>query len=219
VVRQALLELAFRSFSYVGDCVHLQMTAFARALPEPLSEAERAHFASLYRKQRHFGGLPFVLLHDRFGFLREAILDVWDDPCDAARQGVLLRLLEYYSTMVTRRREADRRYKARSRHRNDQNRVAQVLPLDPERDSGGEPVTDSFQEIATILRESRGASCRCGSTRHWRAGLATGDISADPIRIEDVCGECGHREAVEITRGEFEAAGRQIMPETPPDGE
>ncbi len=40
-------------------------------------------FGSLYRKQPYLGGLPLVLLNDRFAFLREAILDVWADPLDA----------------------------------------------------------------------------------------------------------------------------------------
>lgn len=85
VVRQALLELVFRSYRYVGDCVHLQATAFARALPDPLTGEERALFESLYRKRPYLGGLPLVLLRDRFAFLREAVLDVWAVPHDATR--------------------------------------------------------------------------------------------------------------------------------------
>lgn len=208
VVRQALLELVFRSYRYVGDCVHLQATAFARALPDPLTAGERAIFGSLYRKQPYLGGLPLVLLHDRFAFLREAILDVWADPLDAGRVGTLLRLLEYYGVMVGKRREADRRYKARSQHRNERGRVGRELELDPDRDAAPGPTADRFQEIAAVLRDTRGATCPCGTTHAWRATLADVGEAADPVVIEDGCGRCGYRETVEITRDQILQAGR-----------
>lgn len=208
VVRQALLELVFRSYRYVGDCVHHQATAFARALPDPLTAGERAIFDSLYHKQPYLGGLPLVLLHDRFAFLREAILDIWADPLDPARVGVLLRLLEYYGVMVGRRREADRRYKARCRHHNDRGRVGRELELDSDRDAAPGPAADPFQEIAAVLRDARGATCPCGTTHAWRATLVESGDAADPVVIEDGCGRCGYRETVEVTRGQIREAGR-----------
>ncbi len=209
VVRQALLELVFRSFTSVGNCIHIQMTAFARALPEPLSELERAHFESLYQNQSYLGGFPLVLLHDRFDFLREAILDVLADPSDVLRVGVVLRLLDYYGTMVCHRREADRQYKAQPR--NEQNRVVQVLPFDPDRDFGVAPARNTFQEIAGALRESRQASCLCVTNGHWEANLVSTHDLADPVVIEDTCGECGHSEPVEISRKEYTEVGWRIL--------
>ncbi|MDB5307237.1 MAG: hypothetical protein JWO38_1439 [Gemmataceae bacterium] len=207
-VRQALLELVFRSFASVGDCVHVQMTAFARALPDPLTGDERALFDSLYRKQPHLGGLPLVLLHDRFAFLREAILDVWDDPHDPARVGALLQLLSYYGIMVGKKREADRRYKAQSGQQNDRGRPAVILALDPGRDAPTGPPAGRFQAIAGALRDARGATCRCGSTQDWRATLVAAEEATDPVVIEDECERCGHRETIPVTREQIREAGR-----------
>ncbi|MDB5308563.1 MAG: hypothetical protein JWO38_2765 [Gemmataceae bacterium] len=208
-VRQAILELVFRAHTYVGDCVHRQMVAFARALPEPLSAGERPRFDALYQVEPYLGGLPLVLLHARFGFLREAILDVWADPHDLARVGALLRLLEYYGVMVGKKREADRRYKARSHHRNDRGRVGQSLELDPDQDALPGPAGAWFQEIAAHLRAGRGASCACGTTRHWRAVLANDAPTADPAVIDDGCGQCDHRETIEVTWEQIREAERK----------
>lgn len=210
-VRQALLELVFHSLIHVGDGIHRLMAAFACSLPEPLSEVERAHFDSLYQKQRHYGGLPFVLLHDRFDFLRDAILNVWDDPSDIQRVGVVLRVLSYYSTMVSRRREADRRYKARSWHRNDQNRVAQTLPLEPDLDLGADLRPQPFQEVASALRELHQASCPCGTTQHWHANLIGEIGSPRSIVIQDTCGACKHTETRTILRNVFEEVAKRTL--------
>ena len=97
-VRRALLDLVFDAFTYVGDCVCLQMQAFLLALPSPLGERDRAGFAALYFKLDHLGGLPLILLRDRFAFLKESILDILAAPGEPGPVGVLLRLL-----LITRR--------------------------------------------------------------------------------------------------------------------
>jgi hypothetical protein len=149
-----------------------------------------------------------VLLHDRFSFLREALLNVWTDPLDPIRMGTLLRLLEYYGVMVGKRREADRRYKARSQRRNERGQVSRQFELDPERDAAAGPAADRFQSIAAALREARGANCRCGTTHAWKATLESEDESADPVVINDGCGQCGHRESVEVTREQIRKAAQ-----------
>lgn len=54
---------------------------------------------------------------------------------------------------------------------------------------------------------ARGASCACGTTRHWPAELASADPTADPAVIDDGCGRCGHRETVEVTWERIRAIG------------
>jgi hypothetical protein len=66
IVRQALLGLVFDAYAYIADCVCLQMQAFLQALPVPLNEGERAAFKAMYFKQTYFGGLPLVMLRERF---------------------------------------------------------------------------------------------------------------------------------------------------------
>jgi hypothetical protein len=210
-VRQAYQELAFRSFTYVGDCVHVQMRAFARALPEPLNAEERPFFDPLYQKQPRLGGLPLIMLQDRLEFLRETVIDLWDDPRDRGRMGALLRMLQYYGEMAAKKREADRRYKRQSRPRNKQGRNAKVLALDPARDAAPRPTSDLFQDIAGCLREQRRASCRCGVTRDWRARLVA--QTAGGIVVEDVCGTCGQAERFEVTNAHFEKVGKGLLPD------
>ena len=56
VVRQALLELVWDSYRYVGDCVSLQMQAFLLTLPTPPTAEERAAFEAVYLKQPTWAG-------------------------------------------------------------------------------------------------------------------------------------------------------------------
>src|SRR5262249_18009338 len=135
MVRQAMLEVVFRAFARVGECVHQQMRAFREALPEPLRGTERAIFNSLYQGQAWLGGLPLILLYDRFEFLREALLAMWTRPQDRGLQGTLLRLLQFYGEMTAKKRAADRQYKSQRHHANAAGGSAQVLTLDPDRDA------------------------------------------------------------------------------------
>lgn len=212
IVRQAHLEMVFRAFTYVGDCVHVQMQAFSRALPEALTAEERALFASLYRKDLRLGGLPLILLHERFGFVREAILDIWEQPRNRRRVGTLLRLLHYYADMASKKRDSDRRYKQQSRHRNQSNRSAVMLPLDADRDAA-RLEQDQFQEIAAVLRKNRGDSCRCGTTREWHAKVVEEKTTSRVIVLDDGCGTCGETIRVKVPVERFREIGNQVMPD------
>src|SRR5262249_14233001 len=148
------------------------------------------------------GGLPLILLHDRFDFVREAILDIWEQPRNRRRVGGLLRLLHYYAAMASKKRGGGRPYKRQRPHPHDRNRSAVMLPLDPERDViEAEP--DHFQEIAAALREKRGASCRCGTTRNWRARLVEEETTTRLIVLDDGCGACGVTERVTVPVQQF----------------
>lgn len=212
VVRQAHLEMVFRAHTYMGDCVHLQMVEFSRALPEPLTSEEQALFDSIYTKETRLGGLPLILLRDRFDFVREAVLDILERPQDRRRVGVLLRLLQYYGDMTRKRREGDRRYKQQGLHRNNRNRCALVLPLNQEQDAS-EMEPDRFQEIAAALREQQGETCRCGTTRHWRARLIAKKTTPSEIVLEDGCGNCDALKLVKILVKRFTEIGKSLMPD------
>jgi hypothetical protein len=214
MVRQALLDEVFRSFIYVGDCVHFQMTAFARALDPPLDAEERAQFELVYRKQCFLGGLPLVLLLDRFEFLRESMINMWENPHDTSRIGVLLRLLAFYGEMVTKRRAADRSLKNPSGEK-----VGFIPDSIPAPKSDQDSASGDFQTIATVFRESRRASCRCRTTRDWRASLVVDDAHPELVRIDDTCGTCGVSEGIELSRADFERAGREILEYSTPGEE
>lgn len=191
-VREGLLELAFDAYTYLGDCVCLQMQAFAQALPSPLTAPERGVYAAMYYKQHFLGGLPLVLLVDRLDVLREAVLDLWDEPADERRAGVVLRMLSDYGVMVRNKRAADRDAKRRRAARAATGRPSATVTCNLEALASG-PTSDPFRVIAADLRERRGAGCACPTTARWRAAVV-GDPAADPVTIEDGCEDCGHLE-------------------------
>jgi hypothetical protein len=214
VVRQAVLELVFRAHTYVGDCVSVLMEDFRRALPRKLSHEEQLHFAALYEKQPSLGGLPLIMLYERFGFLREAICELLEDPRDRKRPGVLLRLLVYYGEMVSSKRAGERQYKKQRQHRNSKNRTAQVWSLVPEHDQITTNAMTLFAGVAAELREWRGATCPCGSTRDWRAELMEEETNSDMIVMRDLCERCNHEETLGVTRWRFEQIAKRLIGES-----
>jgi hypothetical protein len=211
-VRQVFLELVFDSYTYVANCIFRLMQAFLEALPSPLNDAERARFEAIYFNQPYFGGLPLILLRDRFAFLEEAIIDVFDDPAGSQRVGVLLRLMQYYWEMVTVRRQVDRDYKKQSHHRNAKGQIGRTCELNNGfADEPKAPPDDPFQQIADRLCEDRGITCPCGASGSWRARLAPGGADDDPIRIDLECPGCHHVKTIEIARGELERVGREVI--------
>ncbi len=210
MVRQAILELVFRSFMYTGDCTHLVMTAFARALPEPLSAFERDHFNALFRKQALLGGIPLVLLYDRSRILREVFQDVLADPLDARQIGVLFRMLEYYGTMVSNRRAADRLYKSRSGLQNKSMEIALAHELHANTEEASSTKSKRFHKIAEELRAIRGAKCPCGITLSWLATLDAEDDANDTVVIDDDCETCGHHETIRVSWEQIRIADSMI---------
>jgi hypothetical protein len=212
VVRQALLELVVDSYTYAADCVCIQMQAFLQALPKPPNRAERAWFNALYFNQTYLGGLPLILLRDRFPFLKEAVLEILAAPEELGPVAVLLRMLQYYEEMASKRREVDRNYKKRSLRRNGKGRVARTLPLVGESPVPGlESTINVFQEIATRLIESRNAVCKCrpGATS-WSSWVEREDTD-EVIVIGVECLHCGHTEQMTVAKEGFERIGQQVL--------
>ena len=108
VVREVLLEAVFHSMQYMGQCVNAQMFDFVQAIQPPLSHDDRALFEVLYFAQPWLAGIPLAVVHRYFAPTREAIEDLWLDPRDPEKAGVLLRVLQYHGEMVSKRRQADR---------------------------------------------------------------------------------------------------------------
>jgi hypothetical protein len=210
-VRDVLLDLGFRAFTYVGQCVGAQMHAFARALPDPLTADESRVLATVYQAQPHFGGLPLVLIRDRLKFLGEALTDAWARPGDSQVIGTLLRLLDYYAEMASKRRDADRNYKRHGRHRNNEGKPARILELVPDGHAAVAAQEDFFQEIAAALREQNRASCSCRTGSRWRAALVEHLTTGDLVVFDDVCETCDSRIRVECRRDEYERVGRTMI--------
>lgn len=233
VVRQCILDLVFQSFSRIGDCVHLLMEDFRRALPRKLNAREGALFDLLYQKQKCFGNIPLILLQDRFPFLREAILELLDSPTDPGKIGTLLRLLEFYGTMVSHKRQLDRDYKQRASHRNKSGSLATEKSLadwdvslasdatspsaedaEPTRTSqSGRLIEQSeqenlFQEIAEAIRKKKKAQCKCKTTEHWHAILRRQTDKV--VVLADGCEVCTYSREFRMPRAEYEETAKKV---------
>jgi hypothetical protein len=113
-VRAALVELGWRSFKSLSQCVDVFFRSFEAALPERLNVSEKKLFSQIYRSRPSLGSIPLLLLHERFDFLKPAILDTWNNPGSRRAVGILLRMIWYYAELVANRRAADRVYKQRA---------------------------------------------------------------------------------------------------------
>jgi hypothetical protein len=208
VVRRVFLDLVFESYSYVGDCVCLQMQAFAKALPIPLEHGERELFEETYFKRPWLGGLPLILIRERFEFLRDSILEILEAPGGTNRIAVLLRLLEFYGEMTSNRREVDRSYKKRGYHRNTRGRIARTVPLLDEPPSvPSETTSRLFQKIVDRLLEDRPSRCKCDRVGHRKACLLEHDTD---VIIGLKCDECDSVERIEVPRSEFDRIAHEV---------
>jgi hypothetical protein len=109
VVRKFLLDLGWRAYGYMANCVEAQMWAFWKALPEPLDEQDQQVFDLTFRRQPVFGDLPLIMIAERFPFIRYAMVQLCREPLSCESIGIIHRMLYYYSWMSDERRPADRR--------------------------------------------------------------------------------------------------------------
>lgn len=195
-VRQVLLHLGWQSYESGSNCLHAQMRTFQNALPHPLRDPERLLFEHMYQRQLYLGNLPLALLIPRLTFLKEMLWEMWEHLPDLSRVPVFHRLLDYYSILANRRRQADRLIKS------------------------GRPVTfienayvpptrsDLFQAIAAEVREVRQMDCGCPQ-RDWCAELK--GRPRTKVRILHRCLACAFEKETSLTREEFAEIGRSIL--------
>ncbi|MBL9083045.1 MAG: hypothetical protein JNK76_14620 [Planctomycetales bacterium] len=112
VVKAALLRLGLRSYEYFGVCLSYFARVVRDDLSEPLTADERRTFVGMYLPQDCYGGLPLVLLRERWTLIGPVAARLWESPTDERLIGALHRLLQIYSDMASTRRAADRRFAA-----------------------------------------------------------------------------------------------------------
>ncbi|MCA9014765.1 MAG: hypothetical protein KDA77_05470, partial [Planctomycetaceae bacterium] len=99
MVRKVLLDLGWRAYTCVAECIHEQMYYFQNALRNPLNEQERQIFEMAYQKQSYLADLPLLLLYERIPFLKAPMLALLRGENDFDFTGTVHRLLFYYSQM------------------------------------------------------------------------------------------------------------------------
>jgi hypothetical protein len=208
-IRHVMLKLGWHCLEMLGRCVDTQMRVFREAFPGTFSKVENVFFEHIYLANPAFGDIPLLLLYDRFDFLREALLAVWDHPGDKRAMAIVHSMMDYYSTLISKRREGYRRYKQRAEHRNRGGRVAreETLSEDPvdARESGE---LNLFKEIAIRLAKERGFDCDFDHVE-WEAKRSS--ESNDPVEFYVCCIARKFEEPFTVSRMEFEATGRKII--------
>jgi len=159
-VRRALLELGWRAYEYVGQCIHALMRTIKLSIPDPLTQEERQVFERLYESQPYYVNMPLALLAERMAFLRRAILAIWDEPQNEHHIAVLHRMLQYYAEMATKRRQADRQSKDRSCRSKDESLGARDVIEGPLADEHHRPPGEDVSG-----GDESGGSDRKGSTQ------------------------------------------------------
>jgi hypothetical protein len=202
LVGGAMLQLGWEAHRLAGDCIGLMMQAVARSLPDPLDDRENRIYQQMHLPQPHFGGLPLIMLGDRFEFLEGALQDYIEDPDSPDHTATLHRLLHYYVHMSSLRRESDREFKQRARS----------VTFDEQVDSPRRSGPDRFTRIAAHVLEERGLGCGCSSPQ-WVAKL-DGE-PGDEVRFTCVCmnGGCHTAHEVTLALDEFEAFATEVIEE------
>ena len=161
VVRQVVLDLVFQALRYTGQCVDVQMRAFVRAIEPRLGPEERAVFELIYFGQPWLAGIPLVVLHRYFPPLREAVEDLWLDPKNSEKAGVLLRVLQYHAEMVSKRRETERV----AEHLGNSPQHFELAPNDlgPTADTSLEELLFDLDELGKKLTRTANVRCECGT--------------------------------------------------------
>jgi len=116
LVSGVLLELGWQSYRYMADCFSMQVQAFKKAIPDPLSPREQARFDRIFLPHPALGNLPLLLIHQRIPAFNQAFQAYWETS-DEQMIPVLHQLLNYYTFMSNERRGADRRGQQISRGR------------------------------------------------------------------------------------------------------
>lgn len=106
----AMVQLGWEGVLQLAECVEALMCSVTKNLPEgyQLVGDDRKLFELLYYRQERLGGLPLIMIKDRFSFAKEAIRDLMESPDDERCFQVLYRQLSDYVALANQRRLADR---------------------------------------------------------------------------------------------------------------
>jgi hypothetical protein len=183
-VKQVMLELGWKSFRLLADCVDTQMRAIRDAMSTPLNRFEADRYERNFLNNSSFC-VPLIILHDRLDVLKDAIINYWNNRDDPDAVAVVQTMMYYFSVLVEYERSEDRRLK-QQRGKKD-HRVSVIKShADAERAAASLTRTsDTLQEAAQFVFRELG----------YLRGLDYADIEIqnqgcwddDPLELRVIC--------------------------------
>lgn len=202
LVRRAMLEQAWRGFGQVSECLDAFARTFERAILRELTPRERELYAVMYRRQPYFGGLVLPQLLDAGDLLKYAVLDLWDEPADAAKIEVLKRMFLYRGEILPRVREMQRRARAGG---------GALVESSTDEPSPLAPCSE-WEELTGHILELRGIRCPACDGR-LVCTVATTKRNQAAVVVDVGCGEHGPLKRLTITHAELLAARATLQGE------
>lgn len=210
-VRRAMLELGWRSFKRLAECIDACMRTVASALPKRLTNKEKRLFARIYLAHQDLGRIPLVFLQDRFEVIGKAILEIWRNPGSRKAVGVLRRLIWFYAEVVANRRAGDRQYKRRSSQRDENDRLAIDMPLDGKETATPSDGNAQFKKIALRVARALGYQCEF-SGAEWDARCVSD--SPKVVVLDITCPARGFAETLSVSRKDLTAIAEKVRQES-----
>lgn len=219
VVEQVLLERGWEAYEYMGQCLHAWARDMEKAMPKPLTEGEKRAFEWLYFPQPQFGGIPLIFLAEKLQFIDTVVEDIVNHPGDDRPVQVLYRLLQFYSMMVSSRREADVRIKeaAKATRKRLNKESGQILRGDAVLEAPDSSDAESRLERRSLaaalynrVAYAKGFTCNCSSP-DWK--VKTKEEETDDslqFRLTFSCKKCKTRRSVTMSAEELRQLGSRL---------
>ncbi len=112
-VEWVLLKLAADSFWFIASCQNCFAQALRQNITPQFSASELDYFEQRYQPQPYFGGLTLPILWARAPILRPILRQIWGEPTNCRLHAVMWRMLEFYISITTARRESERKRRSR----------------------------------------------------------------------------------------------------------
>ena len=189
LARRTLLDMGWRAYQHVGQCINAAMYDFRKAVPNELNDAETFTFDQLFLQQPAFGDLPLIMLAERLDFAKSVVWDVISSPDNQQAIGALHTLLQFYMVMCDKRRYADRLRKRKT------STSVNFYSFDEDWDSPEETndllaidAADSIDHVFSHIRSMRDLECGCDRP-NWRHEIVK--IEKSQLSVSISCDQCG----------------------------
>jgi hypothetical protein len=226
LLRDGLIRLGWDAYTYVAECLNVQMQAFANALPELLTDWESQIFTEMHQRQAHWGNLCLLQLWERVSFAGPAFRHVIENHGDRQAISACHRMLQDYSALAKARQGADRRGKSSKKQgqafefneNRDSERSVSAFDLDDEvpkpgrRSASRNDVRGAKAFAARVFLDQKvGCKCQSQEEADWHVMPDTNSTDEGPISILLTCETCGFESEKRVDFQHLEALGQAVF--------